>query len=265
MGVGRAITWAVVARLVVTFLSVGFVFGAAHAQTEDNPYTPEQILAGHDLYALNCQVCHAENGDGIGGVNLPRQQFKHASSDDDLRSTIHNGVSGAGMPSFASLTSQNINGLIAYIRSGFNENEAARRGDKLRGKALYEGKGACGSCHQPGGDGPNAAPSLTSIGLQRKADDIQHTVLDPTASLLPINRAVHIVTRDGRDLRGRRLNEDVFSVQMIDQHHGLVSVSKADIRTFEVSSTSMMPSYAGKFSDDEMSDLMAYLVSRRGP
>ena len=53
--------------------------------------------------------------------------------------------------------------------------------------------------------------------------------------MLPINRPVRIVTRDGKTIRGRRLNEDTYTVQMIDDQERLVSLVKADLREFEVS------------------------------
>jgi mono/diheme cytochrome c family protein len=80
----------------------------------------------------------------------------------------------------------------------------------------------------------------------------------------PINRPVHIVTKDGREIRGRRLNEDTYTVQLIDQDERLVSLNKADLKVFEVGKTSPMPSVAGTFTADEVADLVAYLLSLKG-
>ena len=60
------------------------------------------------------------------------------------------------------------------------------------------------------------APDLSDIGAIRTLAALQRTLLDPTESLLPINRPVRIVTKDGRTIRGRRLNEDTYTVQLID-------------------------------------------------
>jgi mono/diheme cytochrome c family protein len=72
------------------------------------------------------------------------------------------------------------------------------------------------------------------------------------------------VTRDGRTIRGRRLNEDTFTVQLTDQDGRLMSLAKSDIREYELGTTSGMPSFAGKLSDDERADVLAYLISLRG-
>jgi cytochrome c oxidase cbb3-type subunit 3 len=239
--------------------------GRVAAQTEDHQYTTARILAGARLYDGNCQLCHGKTGDGIGAVNLSRQRFRRASTDDDLRNAIRSGVIAAGMPPFSSLNPDELDSLVAFIRSGFDrDGTALRLGDAARGKALFEGRGGCSDCHLARGDGPNAAPNLADIGLIRLPSEIRNTILEPTKFLRPINRAVRIVTHDGMSYRGRRLNEDSFSILLIDHEHGLVAVPKDRVREYEKSATSSMPSFAGKLSDAELADLMAYLVALKG-
>src|SRR4051812_13541178 len=91
----------------------------AIAQVEDHQYSAEDIQAGSRLYAAQCALCHGQNGDGVAGVNLPRQQFRRASSDDDIRNTITTGVAAAGMPPFR-LQPAELGALIAFILSGFD-------------------------------------------------------------------------------------------------------------------------------------------------
>ena len=81
---------------------------------------------------------------------------------------------------------------------------------------------------------------------------------------MPINRPVRIVTKDGKTITGRRLNEDTFTVQVIDDQERLLSLSKADFREYTILKTSPMPSYKDKLSAQEMADLLAYLVSLKG-
>jgi mono/diheme cytochrome c family protein len=95
--------------------------GRAIAQVEDHQYRTEDIQTGSRLYGAQCALCHGQNGDGVAGVNLARQQFRRASSDDDIRNTITTGVAAAGMPPFR-LQPAELDGLVAFIRS----NPAAR-------------------------------------------------------------------------------------------------------------------------------------------
>jgi putative heme-binding domain-containing protein len=168
------------------------------------------------------------------------------------------------MPGFT-LQPAEVSGLIAFIRAGFDITGAAVKvGHVGRGQALFEGKGACGTCHRVNGKGPRVAPELTDIGAIRTPAALQRSLLDPTSAMLPINRPVRAVTRDGRTVRGRRLNEDTYTIQLIDEQERLVSLVKADLREYEVATKSPMPSYAKTFSGDEIADLIAYCCRSRG-
>ena len=82
--------------------------------------------------------------------------------------------------------------------------------------------------------------------------------------MLPINRPVTIVTTAGKTVRGRRTNEDTFSVQLVSDAGELVTVVKTDIKSMDAGTTSPMPSVAKVLSTDEVADLVAYLLSLRG-
>jgi mono/diheme cytochrome c family protein len=72
------------------------------------------------------------------------------------------------------------------------------------------------------------------------------------------------VTKDGRTIRGRRLNEDAYTVQLIDEQSRLVSLNKADLRSVEFVATSSMPSFQNTLTADERADLVSYLLSLKG-
>lgn len=93
---------------------------------------------------------------------------------------------------------------------------------------------------------------------------VQQSLLDPSSTMMPINRPIRAVTRDGRTINGRRLNEDTFTVQIIDDQERLASLEKAQLREYTVLTTSAMPSYRDKLGRNELADLVAYLVSLKG-
>src|SRR6185503_18761824 len=113
--------------------------------------------------------------------------------------------------------------------------------------------------------GARAAPDLSSIGAMRTPATLQRALLDPNDALLPTNRPVRAVLRDGRVVTGRRLNEDTFTVQILDANERLVSLARADLREYTVGTTALMTSYATSLNDDERADLVAYLLSLKGP
>ena len=235
---------------------------AAPADAQDHLYSAEQIQAGYRIYVGQCQLCHGFNGDGIARVNLARQQFPRAVTDDDIRKAITAG-NAAGMPPFA-LKAEELDDLVAFVRSGMDQvGTGFKLGDAARGKTIYE-NGGCATCHRLSGTGPRTAPGLDDIGFIRRPGQILTSLADPTRGTMPINRAVTIVTRDGRTIHGRRFNEDTFSVQLIDERENVRSIEKSDIREFDVSMSSQMPSYRGRLNDAELADLLAYLVSLKG-
>jgi hypothetical protein len=105
---------------------------------------------------------------------------------------------------------------------------------------------------------------LSDIGAIRTLAALQRALLMPNESLLPIHRPVRVVTRDGRTLTGRRLNEDTYTVQLIDDGENLHSLAKAELRELSVTDAPQMPSYAELLTADELADVIAYLVSLKG-
>jgi putative heme-binding domain-containing protein len=232
----------------------------ARAGQQDHQYSSNDIQAGLKLYTAECSLCHGPNGDLMSGIDLRRGRFRRAVSDDDLARVITNGVPDAGMPGFT-LQAGEVTALIAFIRAGFDVSGAAIKiGDPSRGKALFAGKATCATCHRVNGVGPRTAPDLSDIGASRTAATLQRSLLDPSSAMWPINRPVRLTTRDGKTYRGRRLNEDTYTVQIIDDQERLLTFIKSDLREFEVSTKSTMPP-ATMLSSEELSDVIAYLLT----
>jgi cytochrome c oxidase cbb3-type subunit 3 len=227
-------------------------------------YAPADIRYGAQIYAAQCSACHGVNGTQIGGVDLGGGQLRRASSDQDLRAVLANGIPGTAMPPFRFDPSE-VTAIVAYIRNMRNyDAHAGAPGDAARGKAWFEGAGGCANCHRVNGRGPRVAPDLSEIGALRSADFLERTLRDPSGMMLPLNRSVRAVTRDGKVVTGRRLNEDTYSVQLIDDQEHLVSLDKGTLREYAVLTNSTMPSYKDKLSEQEMADVIAYLLTLKG-
>jgi putative heme-binding domain-containing protein len=227
-------------------------------------YSRADIETGQRLYGPQCQVCHGATGDGVPGIDLRLGRFRRSSSDEDLARVITSGIPGTGMPAFV-LQPAELVGVVAFIRAGFDPGSAAVRvGDAARGRALFEGSAECATCHRVNGRGPRLAPDLSDIGATRTLAALQRALLDPDAALLPIHRPVRLVTSTGRVVRGRRLNEDTYFIQLIDEQENLRSFAKAELRELTVTTTAAMPAYGQRLTADELADLIAYLVSLKG-
>ena len=240
---------------------IGFA-GPVLAQ-DHTEYEAADIEYGLTLYRSQCATCHGESGAEIAGVDLRSGQLRRAGSDRELRALISNGIPETGMLAF-DLDAAEMTGIIAYLRNMNYETDAVTIGEAVRGRAIFEGKGDCLSCHRVKSRGPRVAPDLTNIGSTRPPSALRRSLLDPTGTMQPINRPVELVTADGTRVPGRRLNEDTYTVQLIDEQERLRSFDKADLREFTVLMESPMPSYADQLSPQELADLLAYLVSLKG-
>ena len=251
-------------RWVLVFsLSLGAIRPTTQIRDRPGQYAQADIQYGSQIYSAQCSPCHGPDGDSIEGVELGSGQFRRASSDADLRTIVTMGIGGTAMPPF-NFDAGELAGIIAYLRNMRNV-DAVALGDVNRGRTVFEGTGNCMSCHRVNGKGSRVAPDLSNIGTIRTANALQSSLVDPTGSMLPVNRSVRAVTPDGTVIRGRRLNEDTYSVQLIDDHEHLVSLLKANLREFTVLKTSSMPSYEGKLSSQDLGDVIAYLLSLKGP
>src|SRR5256712_5553772 len=227
-------------------------------------YSQADVEAGYTLYNANCITCHGTNGDSIPGVNLRTNQFRRVATDADLNRLIQTGIPGTAMPP-GRYTTADVAALVAYIRS-LREFDSALpgRGNAARGQTIFEEKGNCTNCHRVNGKGSRVAPDLSDIGAIRSPDALRRSLTDPTGSMLPLNRYVRAVTRDGKVITGRRLNEDTYTVQLIDTEERLVSLIKSDLREYAVLKTSAMPPYKEKLTSAELDDVVAYLRTLKG-
>jgi putative heme-binding domain-containing protein len=153
--------------------------------------------------------------------------------------------------------------IVGYLRSLASTSVAAVPGDPDRGKAVFEGKGSCLTCHRVHTQGSKVGPDLTDIGQFRRADELERSLVDPGAEIQPQNRSFRVVTRDGATVTGRLLNHDSYTVQMIDSQEKLRSFLIANLRESSFVEQSSMPSYRGTLTPDELTDVIKYLVTLR--
>jgi cytochrome c oxidase cbb3-type subunit III len=249
-------------RKILSCLALLLPLSAVHAaEGHVGTYSEDDIAQGARVYYGTCVTCHGENGDSIPQVNLRSNSFRRAATDDELIRVITGGIPGTGMPA-NTLDPGDQNGIVAFLRNmDARLGEAASVGDAQRGKTIFEGKGGCLACHRVNGVGSRIAPDLSDIGLRRNAKLLLQKLQDPAALIFPTNRSIRAVTKDGRVISGRRLNEDTWSVQLIDSHEDLVGLMKADLKEYTVLKSTTMPAYKGVLSDAEIGDVAGYLLS----
>jgi cytochrome c oxidase cbb3-type subunit III len=229
---------------------------------------------GRRLFQGMCVECHGAGGTGGDAPSLNRPRLSHAPDDTALANVIANGIPNTAMPRIRRFTESELQQLVAYVRSVGKMSQERVPGDAKKGAAIYKNL-ACSSCHIVAGEGGTVGPDLTEIGALRGAAYLREAVVDPGASLPKgtlsvLSRGyaeylpVRIVTNQGRDIRGVRVNEDAFTIQVRDAAGTFHSMRKSDLQLLDKQpGKSIMPSFAARVTAPELTDLVAYLVTLR--
>jgi cytochrome c oxidase cbb3-type subunit 3 len=248
---------------------------------DKNPFAGDAKAAkvGESQFRANCAFCHGLGARGGGrGPDLTRAQKRHGNLDADLFRTINEGVPGTAMPPNGAtqqgvgMTEEEIWQVITYIRSVEKKTDATTVGNAAHGKELFQGTAGCSTCHMIQGKGGRIGPDLSTTGSARSTEYLVESVRQPSKRLAQgISEAmkefsqeyetVTVVTADGTKYMGVVLNEDHFTLQMMDTRENLHLFEKDKLKSFEKSRESLMPAYDQKtLSDKDLQDLVAYLL-----
>jgi cytochrome c oxidase cbb3-type subunit 3 len=261
-------------------------FAIAALAQEKNPYAGNAKMAqlGEFQFRANCAFCHGLGARGGGrGPDLTRAKKKHGATDADLFRTINDGVPGTAMPPNGAtqqgvgMTPEEIWQVVTYIRSVEKKAPAVAIGDVARGSSLFNGTAACSTCHMINGKGGRLGPDLTGTGSARSIDYLVESVRNPNRRLAQgISEAMkefsqeyetaNVVIADGTKIQGVVLNEDSFTLQMMDSREQIHLFDKDTLKSFEKTRESMMPAYDTKtLSDKDLQDIVAYMLSVSAP
>jgi putative heme-binding domain-containing protein len=248
--------------------SFGIVFwmlaACAFGYAQNKYDTAEGVAQGAALFQTQCAYCHGAHGEGGRGADLTAGQYAHGGSDAELYVTIRNGVAGTSMPASGG-SDEEVWKLVAFVKRigspGLYEKAA---GDSGAGKAIFEGRGGCLSCHSLGEKGGSLGPDLSEVGRRRRLEYLQESIVSPDADVPLRYRSIQVVTKTGETISGIRLNEDDVSIQLRDGQDRLRSFMKDDLKAIRHEKKSLMPSYASTLDRKEIEDLVAYLHSLGG-
>jgi cytochrome c oxidase cbb3-type subunit III len=233
--------------------------------------------SGKAVYVSNCARCHGVDGGGGEGPPLARARLPRAPDLESFIGIMVDGIPGTGMSALWYLTEMEMVQVAQYVRSlapSGARDTATLPGDPTIGKSLFETSG-CGVCHTIGGFGTAYGPDLTTVALRRGPPHLREAILDPAASLprgltgiateFVDYLVVRVVDADGIQVRGARLNEDTYTIQIKDIKGEIHSFFKPDLREFEKEfGQSLMPSVRGQLTDGQIDDLVAYLATLTG-
>lgn len=149
--------------------------------------------------------------------------------------------------------------------------------DATAGEALFFGRAACATCHEINGRGGVVGPDLSAAGRLSVAA-LRQKIVDPNGAASAQGGAptggrgvgaalatVVATTRDGREIRGVRRNEDTFSLQIVDASGQLHLLDKVKLSSVVAENTSLHPTdYATRLAAADIASIVAYLRTGQG-
>ncbi len=137
------------------------------------------------------------------------------------------------------------------------------QGDAARGKAVFTSeKSKCSTCHRVADQGLRVGPDLTTIGLNRSADDLLESIVFPSASIVRDYDPYKIMTVDGRVLSGIIVGETQSAIELQQASGEKLQLLRDDIEEIALSEVSVMPAGLDEaLSEIELLDVVTYLQS----
>ncbi len=231
---------------------------------------PDSALAGKKIFENNCVRCHGMDASGLTGPSLRRQRLLHAPDLASFTSVVENGIAGTGMPSNWSFSDSECHQLYIYINSLKNQGREPVSGDSTAGKLVYLRTG-CANCHMVNGSGNSIGPDLSEIGATRNLAYLRQALINPGAALpestdpdngygFSLYLPVKVVTKEGKEITGLRINEDTYTIQLKDISNNYYSFTKDSLQSIDKEfGQSLMPSFKTALSNTEIDNLVSYL------
>lgn len=266
MGLNSNFRW----KILLAPAAFGMFLTGLPALAEDagNLYnTRYDINQGERYFERQCSRCHgfdAKGNDETGAPDLTGR-LSRASTNVGIYNILREGIAGTAMlPVAADLPDAQVWQLVAFVDSlSLDPTNVNLSGSATAGASLFVGSADCDSCHMVSGQGGRLGPDLTRVGERRDPDELMSDLINPHEDVAPRWWTMKITGTDGSYREGLRMNEDSFSLRIMDDDFNLWSYPKARIQSSERVEASTMPSYAQTLTDSELNDLVAYMFSLR--
>jgi len=227
--------------------------------------TPAQVQTGQRVFAAQCGFCHGRDAmGGETGPDLTRSPLvRDEAAGDRLRAVVRDGRVDKGMPAFR-LTDADLTAVVAFIRDqkvkadspGARRNVSAadlQTGNPEAGRVYFNGAGRCASCHSPTGDLAGIASRLQGLQLLQRM-------------LYPSNgrgAKAAVTLPSGETIRGALAYRDEFTIALTDAAGRYRSWPAAEVKFTVENPLDAHAEQLGKYTDDDMHDVLAYLQTLR--
>ena len=224
---------------------------------------PADSAAGRKIFESQCALCHGQTGGGGRGPALNRPKLDRAPDDEALRKLISEG--SGDMPGAWQLHPDEVSrrGRLCPLAGSLAAGDACPA--MRRAAPGSTPRAAAPGCHMVAGQGAGFGPELTAVGARRSAAFLRQTILKPAATLPEEFLYVSAMPATGAAVRGIRVNEDSFTIQLRDAGGSYHSFRKSELKSLRrLEGETPMPSYEGKIAGAALDDLVAYLAGLKG-
>lgn len=234
-------------------------------KVETQTFSPAMVASGQALFLQNCAFCHGRDaGGGETGPDLTRSKVVAEDvGGNKIGDVVRNGRPDKGMPPF-SLSPQQITELAAFIHSEkekASSKKGGRRGVDVSdlqtgnveaGKQYFNGAGTCSTCHSPTGDLAGVASRYQGLKLEERMLYPDHVTSNVTVTL-----------PSGQTITGKLAYRDEFTIGMQDASGWYRSWPVSAVKYKVDAPVEAHADLLGKYTDDDIHNLMAYLQTLR--
>ena len=238
---------------------------ASAAASSPGVHTAGLTAAGRALFQQNCAFCHGRDAaGGETGPDLTRSKLVLADvSGDKISEVVREGRPEKRMPAF-NFSSEELLSLADYIHSQVAQavaHKGSRRGvdvsdlqtgNVAAGKEYFNGAGGCAKCHSPTGD-------LAGIATRYEGLQLEERMLYPR----DVKGKVTVTLRSGKKIAGTLAYLDEFTVGLRDADGTYRSWPVTNVKYAVDSPVNAHVDLFGKYTDDDIHNLMAYLQTLR--
>lgn len=127
----------------------------------------------------------------------------------------------------------------------------------------------CITCHAMKGEGQNIGPDLTNLGTRFSPEDMLRSIINPNEVISDQYNSMIFSLKDGNSVVGRLISEDGDTYEISQNPYApdvIRSIPKNEVTGTKMSSVSLMPpGTINRLNDEEVKDLLAYLISGADP
>jgi cytochrome c oxidase cbb3-type subunit 3 len=227
--------------------------------------TPEQLQAGQRVFAAQCGFCHGRDAmGGETGPNLTRSPLvRDDVRGDKIGPVVRDGRTDKGMPPVR-LSDADLAAVVAFIHDQRKKADSpgARRtvdaadlqtGNAEAGRQYFNGPGRCATCHSPTGDLAGVAKRLQGLELLQR-------MLYPSRGR---GAKVTVKLPSGETVSGALAYRDEFTIALTDADGRYRSWPTRRVSVTVDNPLEAHADQLGKYTDDDMHNVLAYLQTLR--